>query len=166
MSYLLSSTYRHAATDAANSCTFFMRVPPASEKRVLIRKLILQGSFDGTAASTQMIAKVERMSAADPTGGSSPVRAKLDTAKAASIIVDAATKGGAILTVGSASFGDLITQLVLSRRAYFSDLYLEFDKKLPLILRPGEGIAIRTGTTAVVGDAYTIYVVYDEADKN
>ncbi len=146
---------------------FAMRA--GASKVLRVHRIVIQGGFSGVgnAQSTQII-QVKRFSGATHTGGSSRLTSivKHSSDEPASTVLDAREAditGTAPLTdtnvVYEAAFRNTMLPRTLSGMSallWSSDLHPE------VIIRPGEGLAIFTTASAVVGDSIVGLVCWSE----
>lgn len=146
---------RLTAAVAANSLIWAMRYNGANILRV--KSACLGCGFDGTAAATTQEYQLVRISAANPTGGTPIQPVKTDTTYAIPSI-DARFNYAAALSVAGVTIeaefavewgcqrqvSAARTVLLPGRQALYSSF---------LDLRAGEGMAIRLGVVAVIGDS-------------
>lgn len=153
----LNSAISAAATPGAGSSLFHIRNPAASSKVLLIRKIRLN-LFTLAAATTPQVVDLEliRTSGADMGGGTAITITKKDTSFATSVVTDCRhSTAMAALTVVGVSFGTQISTLLHASGALSrNEIVLDFDdNEGPILLRPGEGLAIRNITA--IGAAMT-----------
>lgn len=149
--YSLPVNILQTGTTAVDTAVWSMRNAAASGKNVFIEKLRLAVSFHGTAAGSTNSYYLCRFDTATPSSGSALTVVKMDSVSPTSAVTDARFVDTG-LTVTSVAFGAALHYLnnpisVTSGRRWDEiDLYFQ-----PFVLAPGEGLAIRLGATAVVG---------------
>jgi hypothetical protein len=153
---------------------FTFRTDPDADKIVLIKKIFVSMGFTGTGEATSQIYQLKMFSAATPSGGAAITPSKrLSTSPASSVldIRSATISGTSPLTVTSVSFDVSMRSFSCARRTGVNpDLLMEpynESKKdeSGCILLPGEGFAILTVNTAVVGDIITGCLTWEEHDR-
>lgn len=155
---------RLTAAVAAASLIWAMRYNGANILRV--KSGSLQASFDGTAAATTSEYQIVRISAANPTGGTAIQPVATDTTYAIPSI-DARFNYAAALTVAGVTIAtEFAAEWGTQRQVSATNMLLIANRQALyssfLDLRAGEGIAIRLGVVAVVGDALGGYFELQE----
>lgn len=173
--YIAQFGFRHTGTDAAASTTFCMFNPAASGRVILVRRIFLDVGFDGTAAASKGGYGLSRYTVGATgqfTGGTSPIRAKLNNRQAASVVADANIKQGAVLTTTDGVFEGNFFELIVSNQPAsahqakmirFDDL--EGVKRKGFVLAPSEGICARLALTAVIGIGCYGSIWWDELSE-
>lgn len=138
-------------TTAADETVWAMRLPTTAAKSVHIEKIRLRVTFHGTAAGSTNSYYLARFSAATPSSGSALTVVKFDGNNATSEVTDARFVDTG-LTTTSVSFGTawhyVNNPISVTSGRHGDELDLYFQ---PFVLNPGEGLCIRLGATAVVG---------------
>lgn len=162
--HLPISMGRLTAAIADESLIWSMRNTHAT-KSVRILEIAICTGFDGTAAATSAQYNIVRFSNATPTGGSAITVIKASNSYNTSIVTDARQDAGAALTVTSIVFETAMASFSNPRQVsatnsfsskYNTNVYDVFD------LAAGEGLGIRIGETAVIGDSISGYVRWME----
>src|SRR5215831_6121367 len=139
--YSLPIAIRQTAATAANAVPWAMLLPSTARRAIVMRRLIANVMFDGTAAASQSAYQLKRFRSTTPSGGTAltPIPHNL---------LDKGATGVSNASVVTASFLD--TGLtVASGRA--------------LTIDPGDGLCLALGVVAVVGDGIQGWVSWDEA---
>ena len=151
MLYMARFRFRHTAADAADTAIFAMRNPVASGKVITIQKIIHTESFDGVVAVSHVGHGWSRFTGANPTGGTSPVRAEIRSEGDTSAVTDASIKEGAALTLAGVFEGNFHELDIPTVPGTALAHIIDFIEPETFRLLPGEGLALRTTLTAVVG---------------
>lgn len=165
-SYLLPVQVRQTATTAANATVFAMR-NTSSAKTCFIKKIHLVAAFDGTAAASTSRYELCRFSAATPTAGTAITVIKKKSSYSASNVTDARFVDTGLTTTSvtfEMAFAFVAAQRQVSATSVYTiDFNMGGDEAYDdFTLAPGEGLCIRLGVTAVIGDSITGYVEWDE----
>lgn len=164
-SYLLRiPNARLTAAIAANSAIWTVR--NGSSRTMRIKRISVSAKFDGTAAATTAQFQLQRFTTATPSGGTALTAVKKRTALGSSTIADARFNYAAALTVTGVVFEEAFFEWGVQRQVSAvsnHDLLAGLETQEALIeLAPNEGLAIRLGVVAVIGDALGGYVEWDE----
>lgn len=162
--HLPISLGRFTATTAADSLVWSMRNTHTT-KKVKILEIVLCTGFDGTAAATSAQYNLVRFSAATPTGGSAITVVKASTSYNTSIVTDARQDPAAALTVTSVVFETAMASISNPRQvSSTNNLKIKANDNVYDVLEilAGEGLGIKIGVTAVVGDVISGYVRWME----
>jgi hypothetical protein len=160
--YICRYRFRHTAADAADTAIFAMRNPATSGKVLFVNRIVLTVGFDGTSAVSDVGHALSRFSGANPTGGTSPLR--MNTRKlsggVASVVTDASIKEGAALTLAASFEGNFHELVIPTTTGTVLSQVLDFLE--PIRLEQGEGLAVRTSVTAVIGTTASGSVWWNE----
>lgn len=164
---------RHTAADAANSAVWAVNNPTGSGKSLYIRNIRGRIWFDGTAAAGASVGYhfIRYGTNVNPTTGTTVGRVRKLLAGATSVVADAniQQKSG-ILTLTGAVFDTSGPFNVVRMGASVTNGSQNFDIDLmtsnqgwsPLVLAPGDGMAIRTDVAAIIGLGISGSVEWDE----
>jgi hypothetical protein len=159
--YSLSVAFRQSATTAANSTVLSLRNPIGSTRTLFIELINLNMSFDSAAPITRSTQSyyICGFNTATPTGGTALSVANLDSSNPTSQVTDARFADTGLTTSGVA-FGNRI--MTISCPATDQTI-VNFKREKPFIkLAPGEGLAIKLGSAAVVGQALAGEICWSE----
>lgn len=160
--YTTSFALRQSAASAANVTVFSMRNAAASTKTVYIERMFFTMSFNATTpvGRTAQTYLIQRFSAATPTAGTALTAGQSDSDDPASQVTDIRFLDTGLTTTGVTfdtknlgtiycpSFGTVTTQYIRERSA--------------IKLKPGEGLCIRLGVAAVVGQELSGEIIWSE----
>jgi len=155
---------RLTAAIAVNSAIYAFR--NGASKVIKIKRIYLICGFDGTAAATTSCYQLQRFSAATPSGGTALTAIKKKTTLGASTIVDARYNYAAALTVTGITFETSFVETGCARQVNAVQILQmcagpETQESI-IELQPNEGLAIRLGVAAVIGDNIGGYIEWEE----
>lgn len=164
--YMLPIIARQTAASASGSTVWAMRLPAVATMRVKVKRLQISSNFDGTAAASQGRYDLARFNTATPTGGTALTIAKKRSSAPASAVTDARRLDTG-LTVTSVVFEAEMLSLGVCRQRGAQFMDLETDERPEstnneIELLPGEGLCVRLGATAVIGDELSGYIEWEE----
>ena len=155
---------RLTAAVAAASLIWALRYNGANILRV--KSGSLQASFDGTAAATTQQYQIVRISAANATGGTALQPVVTDTTYAIPSIDARFNYAAALGVAGVTIAAEFAAEWGVQRQVSASNQMLIANRQALyssfLDLRAGEGMAIRLGVVAVVGDGLGGYLELQE----
>lgn len=162
--YSTAFSLQQAAATAANATVFAMRNAAASTRTVIIERIICRMGFNAAnpVTRTQQTYIFQRFSAATPTGGTALTAGRADSSDAASQVTDVR-----FLATGLTTTGVTFDTANLASMACDTTQGINNERSLllpPSVIRlaPGEGLAIRLGVTAVVGQALNCVIFWRE----
>lgn len=165
--YMLPIAFRQSAATAADSTIWAMRNLGAN-RTLYIRRLVLAVSFDGTAAATTSQYEVRRFRDATPTGGTALAVVKKNTTETASAVTDARFVDTGLTVAGVTFDAPSITAGAPRQVAAVGQFVHEWpgmaagQSSGAFIVTGLDGLCIRNGVTAVVGDAVRGWIEWDE----
>jgi len=165
--YFLPVFIRQTAASIVDVTVWAMRnTQPAGGKKCRIKDINLQTGFDGTVAASMGLYKLVRFSAATPTVGAALGVMKKNSAAPASVVTDARQLDTG-LTTTSVSFEAEYLVLAVNRQRGLNYIDLERDESpgadnTEIVLHPGEGLCLRLGAAAVIGDQVVGFVEWEE----
>lgn len=165
-SYILPFRIIQSAATAANLMVWAMR--NGATKTVRIRKIKGSITFAGTAAAaTQIGYDFRRFTAATPTGGTVLVPFKKRTGDPASSVADARFVDTGLTTTGITfenAFANInLPASVTGTVGTFAYDFINTNEKFSAYeLAANEGLGILLTVTAIIGQAISGYVEYDE----
>lgn len=159
--YSVALGFRQSAATAANSTVFSLRNPTGSTKTLFIELINLNMSFDsGTplGRSTQTY-NILGFNTATPTGGTAINIAPLDSNNPTSQVTDVRFLDTGLTTTGVV-FGNKV--MTISCPAT-DQTVINYKRENPIIkLMAGEGLAIRLGVAAVIGQSLAGEISWSE----
>lgn len=143
-----------APTTLTQGTTYFAMRNTDGTKIVHILSIVLSGGFTGTNAATTSLFGLCRFLNATPTGGTSSNVVSNNTLYQTSAIGDARFAAGGLTTTGVTFDNYFFGAVVRSNLAVQSVFPLVLNTyENPFILNPGEGLAVRAGSTVISGAA-------------
>lgn len=143
---------------------FFTFRNTSTTHNVLVAVIGLRPHFIGTNAATLQFYQVYRFTTtATPTGGTTLVAAQLDNGSVPPPSYDARISSGTALTVTGVTFE--ANAMFTTPQPRQDGPHNGSDNLLVagvLLLRPGDGFAVRLGATAAGHDAFTINVAFTD----
>lgn len=171
-SFSLPVNIRQSAATTAGNVVWAMR--NLSQYRALwVRRIDLNAMFDGAPATSTSVYRLLRFTTATPTAGTAitpvPINTRGASPAPASIVTDARFLDTG-LTQGAMAYPEDAFALVGAPRAVGAVAFLnrewgDFNETRRLVVPPGEGIAIRLGLDAVVGDTLQGNIEWFEHDQ-
>ena len=162
--YILRIPRMVGGTPAASSRIFAFR--NLGTKTIRIRQIVLNTSFNGTAALTTQGYELRRFSGATPTGGTALVIIKKRTAAGATTVTDA--RFGAVtqtaLTVTGITFEEplLVIQQARQVGSAQSCVWVFPNSQDGFEIAVNEGLALQIELAAVAGDCISGSIEWDE----
>jgi hypothetical protein len=168
--YNLPIAIRQTAASAADSVVWSMRNlgPGKSRRAIAIRRISVNVMFDGVAAASQSQYKLCRFRDATPTIGTALTVVKQNTDDTDSIVTDARFLDTG-LTVAGVTF-DAAMQIMGAPRQVGA--CAQYVREWPgimsgqgsgaLIIKPDDGLCLRLGVAAVIGDGIQGFIEWDE----
>ncbi len=168
--YMAPIFIRQTFASVVDVCVWAMRnTQAAGGKKCRIKDLNLQTGFDGTVAASMGLYKLQRFSAATPTGGAALGVMKKSSAAPATVVTDVRQLDTG-LTVAGVTFEPEYLVVAVNRQRGLNYLDLERDESpgaenTEILLQPGEGLCLRLGAAAVIGDQLAGFVEWEETDR-
>lgn len=168
--YRLPIALRQTAASVANSVVWAMRNLGIPNRPVWLRRLQVNASFDGTAAASTSEYQLQRFRTATPSGGAALTVVKHNTDDGASVITYAEVLDTG-LTVAGVDF-DTSGLAIGAPRQVGASSQFDFEweglaaggaNSGMFIVKPTDGICLRLGVAAVIGDALRGYIYWEEA---
>jgi len=173
--YSLPIAIRQTAATAANAVPWAMLLPSTARRAIVMRRLIANVMFDGTAAASQSAYQLKRFRSTTPSGGTAltPIPHNL-LDKGATGVSNASVVTASFLDTGLTVAGIAVDGPIMSlggarqvSSTAFYDIAFETLETgasgRALTIDPGDGLCLALGVVAVVGDGIQGWVSWDEA---
>lgn len=154
---------RFTGATAAGSTVWVMRA--GTTVPLNIRRIVLFGAFDGTAAATTARYEVKRFRTAAPTGGTAITAVPEDlNAVGTTTVTLLQETTGAALTVTSVVFDTaMMTAMACARGATGANVSVNLDfTDSPIVIDPSDGLCIQNQQAAVIGDSLSGFIEWEE----
>lgn len=150
-----------AAALAASTMLMSMRFNPSSTRKAYItrmRFLFSEAAVVGAAAGVPGIIGLQRFTAQTPTGGTARTPNEMNENLTTATDMTDIRDSNAALTGSAPTFGAVVAGTSIPMFITSGALWLEwvFDPEYPLVLAPGDGVALRT-ITALAATQQWVY---------
>lgn len=160
--YSFPFAIRQSAATAANSSVLSMRNAAASTRTVFIENMTINMDFNAATPVTRTLQTYvfQRFTTATPTGGTALTAGKRDSADAASQVTDIRFLDTGLTTAGVVFDTNSITGIACPTFGTFGQFMDEGNVAIKLL--PGEGLIVRLGVVAVVGQEISGIIRWSE----